>query len=60
MVAGPDAMVMGAWLVGVIMPVPMIVRMAMVVIMTVRMPVRMQGVVVRHGRSLARYWYKVA
>jgi hypothetical protein len=38
----------------------MIVRMAMVVIMTVRMPVRMQGVVVRHGCSLARYWYKVA
>jgi hypothetical protein len=36
------------------MAMAMIVRMAMVV------PMRVQGVVVRHGGSLARYWCKVA
>ena len=58
MVAGPDAMIV--WLFGimimamiVVMPMVMVmIAMLMVMGMTVRMPI--QGVVVRHGVSLAR------
>ena len=60
MVAGPDAMVMGTGLMGVVMP--MIVRMVMVMRMgmPVRMPMRVQSVVVRHVVRLAHSPCKVA
>ena len=56
MVAGPDAMVVwlfGIMIMAVIVPMVMVmIAMLMVMGMTVRMPI--QGVVVRHGVSLAR------
>lgn len=55
-------MVVGAFLMGMAVPVIMVVTMvmAMIVVMSVAMPVRTQGVVVRHDHSLARYRCKVA
>jgi hypothetical protein len=65
MVAGPDAMIMRLFghtiMVVMTMIVVMMMIMAMVIVavgMTVRMPV--QGVVVRHGASLARYRHKIS
>jgi hypothetical protein len=65
MVAGPDAMVMRLFghmiTVMMTMIVVMMMIMAMVIMaagMAVRMPV--QGVVVRHGASLARYRRKIS
>jgi hypothetical protein len=63
-IAGPDAMVMwffGIMRMAVIMPMIVTVIMSMVMIamlmgMTVRMPI--QGVIVRHGASLACYQRK--
>lgn len=62
MVAGPDAVIVGTRLPRRTVPVIMIVVMTMR--MAVRMPMSMivcvQGMVVRHDRSLAGYRCKVA
>ena len=50
MVAGPDAMVVGAGFPSMVVTMRVTVRMAM----SMRMGVRMQGVIVRHCASLAR------
>lgn len=68
MVAGPDAMVVGARFPGMAVPVimPMIMLVIMVVAMSMGMPIgvtvsmRMPCVVVRHRDSLAPYGRKVA
>jgi len=54
-IAGPDAVVMGGRLGR--MAVAMIVIMAMR--MSMGMPMRMQGVIVRHDGTLARYPRKI-
>jgi len=62
MVAGPDAMIVRGGLVRMTMAVimPVIVVMIMPMGVTVGMPVCVQGMVVRHTLSLARYRCKVA
>ena len=59
MIAGPDAVIV--WLLR-IMVVIMIMTpvMVMIVIMTMRMIMAVKGMVVRHGRSLARYRCKIS
>jgi hypothetical protein len=57
MVAGPDAVVMGAGLVPMVVIMPVVMGMTVRVIMGV--PMRVQSVVVRHGSILALYGRKI-